>query len=126
MTGNKTRGAASESCIGAFQDGSLSEEMLREALETARSDNGKCQDILYLQAVTTSLASQVQGMLLMENGEIADEIADPDEWPYQTVLEAVRDGWRVVQFPNLALLLDETRTYGLGCEFISGAIARES
>ncbi|MCZ0938121.1 MAG: hypothetical protein OXJ55_05770 [Caldilineaceae bacterium] len=117
MTGN-TLEQQLVNCIGAFQDGSLSEEMLREALETARSDNGKCQDILYLQAVTTSLASQVQGMLLMENGEIADEIADPDEWPYQTVLEAVRDGWRVVQFPNLALLLDETRTYGLGCEFI--------
>ena len=59
-----------ENCIGAYQDGSLSEEMLREVLETARSDNGKSQDILYLQAVTTSLASQVQGMLLMENGEI--------------------------------------------------------
>ena len=64
------------------------------------------------------LPAQVQGMLLMENGEIADEIPDPEDWPYQTVLEAVRDGWRVVQFPNLALLLDETRTYGLGCEFI--------
>ena len=117
MTGKKLEKQL-ESCIGAFQDGSLSEEMLRSALETARSGNGKSQDILYLQAVSTSLASQVQGMLLMENGEIADEIADPEDWPYQTVLEAVRDGWRVVQFPNLALLLDETRTYGLGCEFI--------
>lgn len=107
-----------EDCIGAYQNGSLSEEMLRTALETAQSDCRKSQDILYLQAVTTSLASQVQGMLLMENGEIVDEIADPEDWPYQTVLEAVRDGWRVVQFPNLALLLDETRSYGLGCEFI--------
>ena len=117
MTGKKLEQQL-ESCIGAYRDGSLSEEMLRETLETARSDNGGWQDILYLQAVSTSLTSQVQGMLLMENGEIADEIADPEDWPYQTVLEAVRDGWRVVQFPNLALLLDETKSYGLGCEFI--------
>ena len=107
-----------EGCIVAYHDGSLSEEMLCAALETAQCNDEKCQDILYLQAVSTSLASQVHGMLLMENGEIADEIPDPEDWPYQTVLEAIRDGWRVVQFPNLALLLDETRTYGLGCEFI--------
>ena len=47
-----------------------------------------------------------------------DGPADPEEWPYRTVVEAIRDGWRVIQFPNLALLLDEKRSYGLGCEFI--------
>jgi hypothetical protein len=26
--------------------------------------------------------------------------------------------WRVIQFPNLTLMMDERRTYGLGCEFI--------
>ena len=107
-----------EGCIAAFQDGSLSVEMLRAVLETAQCQGLRHQHILYLQAVSTSLDSQVHGMLLMENGEIAEEIADPDDWPYQTVLEAIRDGWRVIQFPNLALLLDETKTYGLGCEFI--------
>jgi hypothetical protein len=117
MTGKKAEEQL-ERCLKAYRDGSLSEKILRAALDAARENSAKRQDILYLQAVSTSLASQVQGMLLMENGEIADEIPDPEDWPYQTVLEAVRDGWRVVQFPNLALLLDETRTYGLGCEFI--------
>ena len=28
------------------------------------------------------------------------------------------DGWRVVKFPELALMMDESRTYGLGFEFI--------
>ena len=28
------------------------------------------------------------------------------------------DGWRIVKFPELAILLDDRRTYGLGCEFI--------
>jgi hypothetical protein len=28
------------------------------------------------------------------------------------------DGWRVVKFPELALLLQEDKTFGFGCEFI--------
>jgi hypothetical protein len=34
------------------------------------------------------------------------------------VAAAIRDGWRIVSFPNLALLMDEERTIGYGCEFI--------
>ena len=117
MTGPKIRQQL-EQCIQAYQAGTLSEQMLQAALETAQGSDNKCQDLLYLQAVSTSLTSPVHGMQLMEDGEIADEIPNAEDWPYQTVLEAVRDGWRVVQFPNLALLLDESRTYGLGCEFI--------
>ncbi len=107
-----------ELCIHAFRDGTLSEQMLRDALEAANGTTGKCQDLLYLQAGSTSLTSPVHGMLLMEDGEIAEEIPDAEDWPYQTAIDAVRDGWRVVQFPNLALIVDESRTYGLGCEFI--------
>ncbi len=107
-----------EQCIQAFRDGSLSEQMLRDALEAANGTTGKCQDLLYLQAGSTSLTSSVHGMLLIEAGEIAEEIPDAEDWPYQAVIDAVRDGWRVVQFPNLALLVDESRTFGLGCEFI--------
>jgi hypothetical protein len=107
-----------QKCIEAFRDGSLNEQMLRDALEAANGSAGKSQDLLYLQASSTSLDSPVSGMSLMKDGEIAEEIPDADEWPYQTVLEAVRAGWRVVQFPNQALLLDESRSYGLGCEFI--------
>ncbi len=107
-----------ESCIEAFRTGTLSEGMLLDALEAVSGCARKSQDLLYLQATSTSLTSPVNGMLLMEGGEIAEEMPDAEDWPYQTVLEAVRDGWRVVQFPNLALLLDESRSYGLGCEFI--------
>ncbi len=107
-----------EQCIEAYQAGELSEQMLRDMLETVDGSAPKRQDLLYLQAGSTSLTSPVHGMLLMQNGDIAEEIPDPEDWPYQTVLEAVRDGWRVIQFPNLALLMDESRTYGLGCEFI--------
>lgn len=74
------------------------------------------QDLLYLQAISTSVASPVHGMMLVENGEVHEP--DESRWPYRTVLDAIRDGWRVIQFPNLALMTDESRTYALGCEFI--------
>ena len=115
---NETLRRQLESCIEAYRAGTLSEGMLHDALEAVSGCERKSQDLLYLQATSTSLTSPVNGMFLMESGEIAEEIPDVEDWPYQTVLEAVRDGWRVVQFPNLALLLDESRSYGLGCEFI--------
>ena len=46
-------------------------------------------------------------MRIIEKGEISDGPEDPDNWPYQTVLEAIRDGWGVIKFPELALGMDE-------------------
>ena len=57
-------------------------------------------------------------MRIVTNGIISDGPENPDDWPYQSVLEAVRDGWRIIKFPELALMMDESRTYGLGFEFI--------
>jgi len=76
------------------------------------------QDLLYLQTASTSVASRVQGMSMVIGGTVVEPPSDPNEWPYKTVLEAIRDGWRIVSFPNLALMMDEKKTYGLGCEFI--------
>ena len=76
------------------------------------------QDLLYIQTNSTSLDAGLLGMTLVVDGQIVDVAEDPVDWPYQTILEAIQDGWHVVQFPNLALLMDESRTYGLGCEFI--------
>lgn len=103
-----------EQIINDFRAGKLTEQSLREL----NSDSKSCQDLLYLQAIKTSITSSVIGMRIVENGEISDGPEDPKDWPYQTVLEALRDGWRVIKFPELALLLDEKKTYGLGCEFI--------
>lgn len=74
------------------------------------------QDLLYLQTVSSNLNAPVHGCTLIENGEIVEP--DVGRWPYASVLDAIRDGWSVIQFPNLALMTDETRTYALGCEFI--------
>ena len=105
-----------ERCIQELGAGTLTASSLRRIADL----NGEptVQDILYLQATTTSPTSEVVGMRIIENGEISDGPHDPDDWPYQTVLEAVRDGWRGIKFPELALMLDDSRTYGLGFEFI--------
>ena len=109
---------AVEQCVEELRQGVLTEARLRRIVEHSGSKLGGRQDLLYLQASNTSVQSGVHGMLLVQNGEVSEGPSDPDDWPYKTVLDAIRDGWRVISFPNLALLLDDSRTYGLGCEFI--------
>jgi hypothetical protein len=106
-----------ERCVEELRRGELTEQSLRRAIEFIDSTPQR-QDLLYLQASGTSLTSEVVGMLLVQNGEVSDGPPDPKDWQYRTVLDAIRDGWRIIQFPNLALMMDESRTYGLGCEFI--------
>ena len=48
------------------------------------------QDLLYLQTKGTSLDSAVVGMTLVQDGQIPDGPEDPDDWPYQSVLEAIK------------------------------------
>lgn len=105
-------------CIKQFRRGELSEEKLSQILEDLAASGQRCQDLLYLQTNSTSLTSKAHGMSILQDGEISEGPPHPDDWPYKTPLDAIRDGWRVIQFPNMALMMDESRTYGLGCEFI--------
>ena len=107
-----------EQCIEKLNQDTLLEEDLREVIAALAVIGPKQQNLLYLQASSTSVTARVLGMSLLENGMLSDGPADPAEWPYQTVLDAIKAGWRVIQFPNLALLMDESRAYALGCEFI--------
>lgn len=112
-----TVGQDIEPVLERFRLGQLTEPVLRQALEQLRPSANR-QDLLYLQASSTSLVSSLLGMTLVSAGEIVDGASAAGQWPYASVLEAIRDGWRVIKFPELALLLVEDRTVGLGCEFI--------
>ena len=110
--------ATLEQCIENQRAGTLTEQQLFDVLASVKEASLKCQDLLYLQANNTAVTSQVVGISMVQNGEIVSDLPDADQWPYKTVLDAIRDGWRVISFPNQALMLDESRTYGLGCEFV--------
>ena len=105
-------------CLEQFRNGELTEEKLRNTLKELARGGAKRQDLLYLQTQGSSLGAPVHGMALVRDGEILEGPPEVEDWPYRSPLEAIRDGWRVIQFPNMALMLDESRTYGLGCEFI--------
>ena len=106
-----------EQLIEDFRHGQLTEQRLRQALERGAAPR-KCQDLLYIEATSTALNASLLGMNLVRNGEMMDSSLASGDWPYATVLDAIRDGWRVVKFPELALLLLEEETTSLGCEFI--------
>ena len=116
----ETQKETMEALLTELQQGTLTEANLCKGIaDVVGEDKPKRQDVLYLQAVTTSPGAAVVGMLLVEDGELREGPPDPEDWPYQTVLEAVRDGWRIISFPNMALLaVDEKEFYGLGAEFI--------
>lgn len=113
-----------EHCIGQLRRGSLTEDDLQAILDDADQPcEDMCapafrQDLLYLQTRSTAIDYPVLGMKILEDGNLSDGPRDPEEWPYKTVLDAVQDGWRIIKFPEMAVLLDESRSYGLACEFI--------
>ena len=106
-----------ERCVNELKRGRLTEKGLRRIGEALDKSGPMRQDVLYLQSDSSSPKTPVLAMRIIEDGEISDG-PDPDDWPYNTVLEAVRDGWRIVKFPDVDQVVDEKRTYGLGYEFI--------
>ena len=93
-----------EQCVAELKEGTLTEERLLQAFAATAPAGALRQDLLYLQSVSVGIDSQVLGMRLLIDGEFDDGPDDPEDWPYKSVLEAIRDGWRVISFPNLALL----------------------
>jgi len=64
------------------------------------------QQILILHLSTPDLASKTVAWALYDGSLPADarqmQSGDQEEPPYPSVLAAMRDGWRVIQFPQLA------------------------
>ena len=104
-----------------LREGTLTEDDLERGLARLRGTGDSTrppQRLLYLQTRNTAVDSPVNGMSVMEDGKIHEAPEAPGEWPYDTVIDAVNDGWRIVKFPELALLYQEPDDSGLACEFI--------
>ena len=109
-----------QKCIDKLRRGELGEEDLLQALESARAAAAaSAPQLLYLQASTTAVNSPVLGMSRFDADGQHDSVDESGEWVYGTVYEAMQDGWRIVKFPELTLMMaGEEEAYGLGCEFI--------
>ena len=62
-------------------------------------DDGLRPKIMYLTARSTNMRSGIVGWVEFVPGEKPKLKLPGDEPPYESVLEAVADGWRVVQYP---------------------------
>ena len=85
-------------CITGLRNGTLTEAHLQNAVDTLRA-GASMQSLLYLQTATSSVTSKVIGMTMLLDGVIDEGPSDYADWPYKTVVEAIADGWRIINFP---------------------------
>jgi hypothetical protein len=80
---------------------------------------GSTQCVLYLYSKSTSMRAGIAGWVLVDPTQPYEPALPSQEAPYGSVVEAVRDGWRIVQFPNPALYsFSDTDNRYVGYEFI--------
>ena len=78
------------------------------------------QWLLYLHAATPGIRSQVIGMALHEpiEGSVTEIVTEEQDWLYNTVHDAILDGWQIIHFPNQRTEFDDREIDILGYEFI--------
>lgn len=104
-----------------LKDGGLDAADLDELLRAVRDGRSVVrQRLLYLHAVTPGIRSQVIGLALHEPtpDSVTQIAAEPQEWPYKTVHDAILDGWQVIHFPDQRAPFDDREIDILGYEFI--------
>lgn len=77
------------------------------------------QMLLYLYSKSTNMRSAIASWALYDPTVSYEPTLPSQDVPYDSVIEAVNDGWRIVQFPRAELhqFSDVDNTY-LGYEFI--------
>ena len=105
-----------DDCIGKLKAGKLTEEDLHGVTTALNSEK---QLLLYLYSKSTNPRSPIGGWALYDATAPDEPILPSQDAPYTSVLDAVRDGWRIVQFPRPELynFTDVENTY-LTYEFI--------
>mgnify|MGYP001315665416 FL=1 len=78
------------------------------------------QRLLYLHSRTPDVFSNIIALNLVEPTKNATReiTAEDPDWSYQTVHDAIVDGWQIVQFPYLQAPFDDRELDVLGYEFI--------
>ncbi|MEE2658754.1 MAG: hypothetical protein VX733_09645 [Candidatus Latescibacterota bacterium] len=105
--------------VARLHAGTLTEQGLRAAFAEAVKSNSGCQELLILEASDSSPASTINAFSHFKDGEPQVVADDPEQWPYQTPLAAVKDGWRITTFPEMALqIVAEEEWHGVGFRFV--------
>ncbi len=101
---------------GGVQGGDL--DQLRRIISSNRVHTR--QGLLYLHAATPGIRSQVIGMALHEpiEGSVTEIVTEEQDWLYNTIHDAILDGWQVIHFPNQRTEFDDREIDILGYEFI--------
>jgi hypothetical protein len=86
-----------DDCIKKLNAGELTEVDLRGIMTALNSQQ---QLLLYLYSKSTSLRSPLGGWALYDATAPGEPVLPSQDAPYASVLEAVRDGWRIIQFPR--------------------------
>ncbi len=105
-----------DTCIEKLRRGELTETVLRDGVAVLGLQK---QLLLYLYSKSTNLRSPLGGWAFYDVTAPEKPVLPSQEVPYTSVLDAVRDGWRIVQFPRPELhnFSDVDNAY-LGFEFI--------
>jgi len=105
-----------EVCVRLLRGGELTEELLRQSFASAAGQQRPMQSLMYVSSFDTNIFSGLESISIIERGVRVEIPAERSQWPFHSVADAMRDGWRIIKFPDFSP--DETRNCGLGCEFI--------
>lgn len=86
-----------DNSIEKLKAGELTETDLRAVTAALNSEK---QLILYLYSKSTNLRSPLGGWALYDPTAPDEPVLPSQDAPYASVLDAVNDGWRIVQFPR--------------------------
>ena len=86
-----------DNCIEKLNAGELTEVDLRRIMTALDSEK---QLLLYLYSKSTNLRSPLGAWALYDATAPDEPVLPSQEAPYASVLDAVNDGWRIVQFPR--------------------------
>ena len=108
-----------DGCRDKLRTGVLTEADLRRAESLLEAQHPSRQTLLYLYSKSTNPRSSLSAWTLYDPAVADDPVLPSQEVPYASVLDAVRDGWRIVQFPRPEVyrFSDLDNSY-LGYEFI--------
>lgn len=84
-------------CINKLNADELTEVDLNSIIDVF---NTQKQIILYLYSKSTNLRSPLGAWAFYDSAAPDDPVLPSQDPPYASVLDAVHDGWRIVQFPR--------------------------